>query len=228
MTKIRSRIIHSSILAVGIVIGGWIVHPFVAARGSIRVPKAGMASGGGLLSGVQKAWREVEGRVVPPLGTSSGVTWKGQDLAGNGREVPAFSCFESVNYLTTGDPTLCVYRSWPMEILENLEESATWDTLEQSLRKGDVVEFIAKVRVQGGDVTTSPFHAQLCVAEGGLMAGANNEPRFRLLNGIPSGTNVWDVCTSRQYYLAARDMDENWAVFGNEHTYRVVVYRQPG
>jgi len=226
MTKARSRMINGALLAAGIAIGGWVVHPFVPARGSIRVPKPATV-GGATLSGVQKAWRELDGRVVPPLGTSSAVPWKGVDFAGQAREVPPFSCFESVNYLTTGDATKCAYRSWPSEDLTNLDESATWDALEESLKTGDVVEFVAKVRINGGTTTTSPFHAQLCVAEGGLMAGANNEPRFRLVNGVPSGTNVWNVCTSRQYYLAARDMDAMWAAYGNEHTYRVVVYRHP-
>ncbi len=221
--KTESAIMKVILLGAALSVGVTLLYPLAAVRGS-QHNKSKVES---IIGGEQQAWREVDGRAIPPLGTTSASVWKGRDAAGHELEVPACSCFESVNYLTTGSATQNVYRSWPVEVLENLQASSTWDNLEHSLRVGDVVEFVARVKSKTGPDRIGEFHAHICVAEGGLMAGANNEPRFRLINGIPSETNVWDVCTSRQYYLAARAMDQNWAASGRDHTYQIKVYRRP-
>ena len=164
---------------------------------------------------------------IPPPGTSSACDWKGVDTGGRPVLMTALNCYESVNYLTSGEPGDFLYRTWPGETLSALDDPATWDRLENSLRVGDVVEFMAHWRASNGSMEASTFHTQLCVGPNGLMGAANNEARFDVINGMPTYTQRWALCTTRQYYAAARSMDQAWTAFGRPMTYSIRVYRRP-
>jgi hypothetical protein len=169
----------------------------------------------------------INGHFAPPVGATSCQIWTGRDSAGHAETVEGYDCFESVNYLITGDASRCVYRDWAREELAQPESPAAWNAFEQKLRVGDVVEFVATVRSPGGVVTTNPFHAQLCIGAGGVMYGANNTPVFEVVRGVPTIVRHWDVCRPEDYYYALRSMDGVWAMCGYQQTYRVVVYRRP-
>jgi hypothetical protein len=132
-----------------------------------------------------------------------------------------------VNLLTSGSVDDSIYTSWPMECVSNPDDPATWDNLERTLRVGDVVEFIAHVDLGKGRVWDTLFHVHLCISEGGLMGGANNEPAFRVKDHIPYYTGRWYVCTSRQYYAAFCAVQPEWAAAGRPQTCSVRVYRRP-
>ncbi len=216
--------------------GVWLV---VAAVGVVSTwgphwrARASVDGGWTGVSPEERVWEEASepeffmGRFVPPAGAASCVVWQGKDRDGVAREVGAFDCFESVNYLVGGDPESSVYRSWPREELAGLEREETWRALEGSLRLGDVVEFAGTVTHGDGVVTRSVFHAHVCLGPGGLMVGANNTPAFGVLGGVPTIVRQWDVCRSEEYYAALRGMDEVWAELGCGVVYRVVVYRRP-
>jgi hypothetical protein len=212
-------------MAVLLFFGGKLVHTYGHSPASSKVASADRARPvlgiPVLLSG---------GQLVPPLGTSSASEWTGTGSDGRLKSVPACNCFESVNYLTSGDKNTCVYRRWPMESITALDDGATWSRLEQSLKFGDVVEFVANVRSPAGVVTPANLHAQMCAGmeeKSGLMIGANNEPRFVLENGVPTPTDRWDACTSHAYYLALRAVDDAWQADGYENSYQIRVYRRP-
>lgn len=164
---------------------------------------------------------------LPPPGAASTKPWSGLDSRGSAVSIPPLNCYESVNYLTTGNPQNFLYRTWPADMLQALDDPATFDRLEESLHVGDVVEFRAHWRASNGAMTESTFHVQLCVAAHGMMGGANNEPRFDLIHGVPSYTHRWALCTTREYYAAARAMDAEWISFGRPMTYSICVYRRP-
>jgi hypothetical protein len=186
-----------------------------------------VAADGGMRGVVEEGPEFVMGRFVPPAGTASCVWWEGRDREGMLREVGAFDCFESVNYLLGGDPEETAYRSWPREELADLDREQTWRALEGSLRVGDVVEFEGTVIHGDGVARRSVFHAHVCAGPGGLMVGANNTPAFEVVHGVPTIVRKWDVCRSEEYYGALRGMDKVWAGLGCLVEYRVVVYRRP-
>ncbi|HVX86352.1 MAG TPA: hypothetical protein VH253_16330 [Phycisphaerae bacterium] len=178
--------------------------------------------------GMQVAVPElINGHFAPPVGATSCQPWTGRDSYGRLESVGGYDCFESVNYLITGDASRCVYRSWAREELKEPESAAAWNAFEESLRVGDVVEFVATERSASGVVTTSPFHAQLCIGAGGVMYGANNTPAFDVVRGVPTIVKHWDVCRPEDYYYALRSMDGAWGMCGYTQRYRVVVYRRP-
>ncbi|HEY4328913.1 MAG TPA: hypothetical protein VGN88_04195 [Phycisphaerae bacterium] len=170
---------------------------------------------------VEERW----GRCMPPAGTLSSQPWEGLDVHRQMQQVEAMNCFESVNYLTTGDTGCCMYREWASEELANPEDEGAWMKLEKTLRAGDVVEY--EVHVRGKSAMSTLFHAQVCSGEGALMVGANNEARFEIIQGVPTETQRWGVCTPHEYYYALRGMDDAWRALGNQQTYRVMVYRAP-
>ena len=143
--------------------------------------------------------------------------------------VDSFNCFESVNYMMTGNPNLFAYREWPTEKIstQTTDDWAMWVELQSSLRPGDVVEFHIRQRIANGEWSDGVCHAQLCIAAGGVMYGANTEPRFEIANGAPSPTRRWWLCSPRDYYEALRSVDADWEKIGHEREYSVWVYRKP-
>jgi hypothetical protein len=166
------------------------------------------------------------GRALPPPGTPCSLAWDGFNAHGSLFQISAFNCFESVCYLTSGDPSNFAYRAWPSESVAELDAIA-WPGFEKNLHRGDVVEFIVRARERNGRSWSTPFHAQICAADGGLMVGANNEPRFIISHGVPTETMRWAFCTTHQYYDALKGVDQAWRDCGEEHTYSLVVHKQP-
>ncbi len=168
------------------------------------------------------------GRAFPPPGATCAIPWEGFNAHGALFQVAACNCFESVCYLTSGDPTNFAYRAWPAETLADLDAVEFWPVFEKSLHRGDVVEFILHSQRRGSSLWSTPFHAQICAADGGLMFGANNEPRFMVVHGVPTETMRWDFCTTHQYYDALKSMEQAWRDCGEEHTYNLVIHRRVG
>jgi hypothetical protein len=170
------------------------------------------------------------GRTVPPPGTPCDFPWVPPAtfpyLAAPVPIEPA-NCFESVNFLLTGNPNSFTYRNWPIRVLQNPESRADWLSFQNAMRPGDVIEFVVTTRDRQGRQTSSNLHAQLCAGPGGLTVGANNEPRFTLVNGVPTFTHTWGICTSRQYYLALRSVNPAWKALGYDRTYTIIRYVNP-
>jgi len=164
---------------------------------------------------------------MPPPGTSSRQDWSGVDSKGNPVHFGVFNCTDSVNYFLCGDPHCAVYHAWQKETLENPDDSVVWDHLEASLQVGDVVEFVAHIQYPSGFRAESLFHVHICAGQHGLMAGANNDPHFEEVDGVPMYTGEWAFCTSRAYYKAMRAADSQWQAAGFSQTYNVLVYRNP-
>jgi hypothetical protein len=59
------------------------------------------------------------------------------------------------------------------------------------------------------------------------MWGANNEPRFNLVGGVPAPTGLWWVCSSREYYDALIASDSAWRAIGHQRQYFITVYHCP-
>ena len=164
---------------------------------------------------------------MPPPGAPSAVPWSGFDSSGTPWSFPGFNCWESVNAYTCGDPDCFQYSAWPSETLPNPDDPRAWDRLESSLHPGDVVEFIAHIHLLNGTISNTVYHVHLCIAPGGLMGGANNEPAFAPSYGVPYYTNRWFTCTSRAYYAALRAAEPDWSAIGYPRTYTVVVFHHP-
>src|SRR4051794_38910126 len=105
MKKTAHGYIGTIALILGITVGGALMHSRVRAAARLQPARARTTTMSGRLWAGNDVWKEINGRVVPPLGTNSALPWKGTDAAGNERDVGAYICFESVNYLLTGDAT---------------------------------------------------------------------------------------------------------------------------
>jgi hypothetical protein len=168
------------------------------------------------------------GKAVPPPGTSCETPWTGPAIAGRGIvTVEPENCFESVNRLLTGDPADFAHRQWELQVLQDPDNPGEWNAFQAGMRPGDVVEFVAITTDKLHGQRISNVHAQLCAGPGGLTVGANNEPRFNLVDGIPTFTHTWGICTSRQYYLALRSTIPVWQTLGFARSYRVLLYKNP-
>lgn len=140
----------------------------------------------------------------------------------------AWNCMESVNFATSLSRTRAIYTQWPLEIYsDNLEFDDTWNKLEKTFRRGDVVVFWIRERINGNREFDFATHVQVCLGRFDEMWGANNEPRFELVRGVPAPTKKWWVCSSREYYQALFSHDATWRALGHDRRYYVVVYRCP-
>lgn len=140
----------------------------------------------------------------------------------------AWNCMESINFATSLSRSSTVYTTWPVEIIsQNLDSDSTWRQLESTLRRGDVVVFWVRERINGAREFDFATHVQICLGLSHEMWGANNEPRFDLINGVPAPTKKWWVCSAQEYYQAMAAQDPVWRTLGHERRYYVVVYHCP-
>ncbi len=145
------------------------------------------------------------------------------------QEPDVWNCLESVNFATSLSRTNSIYTHWRNDVLwMNQQSEATWEYLDRTLRRGDVVCFGVVDRVGNNLPITYSTHVQVCLGSAAEMWSANNEPRFVLdKNKVPAPTGMWWVCSVRDYYQALMNSDAAWRSLGHYRQYYLVVYHCP-